>query len=424
MAGFERIDGALTADGVALDVIARSVGTPCWIYSAPVIRHAYETLRTHFAEIPHEVFFAMKANGNLAVIDLLHKEGCGIEIVSSGELLRALSVGVPGEKIVFAGVGKSRAEMAKALDANIRQFNVESMAELHRLNEVASEKGCRAPVALRINPDVVAGTHDKISTGRRGDKFGIDYASADAAFREAHAMEAIDVVGLHMHIGSQIYQPGPFLEAYKRVIELFRMLQSEGLPLHNLDLGGGFGVRYKGDEPPLDLQGLADTIKGLMGDLDATLFLEPGRFLVADAGILLTEVEYVKSAGDHRVVVLDAGMNDLIRPAMYDAWHTIEAVKPTADDVDLSPADIVGPICESSDVFARQRPLPDVDSGDLVAIRAAGAYGAVMSSHYNARAQAAEVITDAGHWQCVRKRVEEEEAMQAELLVWQAQSMP
>ena len=403
-AGFVYRDGQLCAEEVPLEKIARAVGTPAYVYSATAMRERLHRLLGAFAGQRVVVCYALKANANLAVVRTLAEAGAGAEIVSGGELQRALAAGVPPSRIVFAGVGKSREEMAAALDAGIAQFNVESVPELIVLGELAAARRERAPVAFRINPDVLAGGHDKISTGRRQDKFGIAYDRALEAYETARRLAGIEIVGLHLHIGSQIGGLAPFEAAYGRAVDLVARLAERGIRLRRLDLGGGLPARYQG-EPEFDLDGYAALVRELTAGLDLELVLEPGRFLVAEAGVLLARALYVKE-GERPCVVLDAGMNDLLRPALYDAHHDILRVsEPVRGDV-FQPVDVVGPICESADVFARARELPPLAAGDLVALIGAGAYGAVMASDYNSRPIAAEVLVRGGSFAVVRPRIE------------------
>ena len=401
--GFAYREGRLHADAVALEAIAAEVGTPTYVYSASVMRARLAELEAAFAGLPVRFFYALKANGNVAVVRTLLHAGAGAEIVSGGELARALAAGASGEQIVFAGVGKTRAEMRAALAVGILQFNVESVPELRALDAVARDIGVRAPVALRINPDVAAATHDKISTGRATDKFGIPAAEAKTVYALARDLPGIAIVGLHIHVGSQIVDPAGLVAAYGRAVDLCRDLLRAGLPLRRLDLGGGFGVAYEGDAR-LDLGTLAERVRALTRDLDLELAFEPGRFLVADAGVLLARLLYVKNSGERRFLVLDAGMNDLVRPAMYDAHHDLIPVAAPVAGAPRRPVDVVGPICESADVFARDRSLPALEEGALVALTHAGAYGAVMASTYNARPLPAEVLVDGHRWAVVRPR--------------------
>lgn len=406
-AGFTYRDGRLMCEEVPLDEVAAAVGTPAYVYAAGVIRHRLRRFQAAFAGDRALICYAVKANHNLAVIRTLAAAGAGADIVSAGEMHRAQAAGVPPARIVFSGVGKSRDEMAAALDARIGQFNVESLPELVLLGELAASRRVRAPVALRINPDVIAGTHDKISTGRRQDKFGIPYDQAAEAFATAGRLAGIELVGLHLHIGSQILSLAPFEAAYRRALDLVSELRGAGFPIRRLDLGGGLGVPYRG-EPGLDLEAYAAMVRSLVRGHDLELVFEPGRYLVAEAGVLLARVLYLKSGGVRPCIVLDAGMNNLIRPALYDAHHAIMPLRePEPGDRDQL-VDVVGPICETGDVFARERALAPLAANDLVAFGTAGAYGAVMASDYNARPWAAEVLVRGADFAVVKPRVEPE----------------
>lgn len=405
MAGFAYVDGQLCADQVPLAEIARAVGTPAYVYSATLMRARLERFLRVFDGQRVLVCYALKANSNLGVIATLAAAGAGADIVSAGELQRALAAGVAPQRIVFSGVGKSRDEMIAALDAGIAQFNVESVPELIALGEVAAASKRRAPVALRVNPDVAADTHDKISTGRRQDKFGVAYDQALEVYQLASRLAGIELVGLHLHIGSQILSLAPFEAAYRRGIALVQALRAAGIPLRRLDLGGGFGVRYRA-EPELDLDGFAALIRELTAGLDLELVFEPGRYLVAEAGVLLSRVLYVKEGAERACVILDAGMNDLLRPALYDAYHPILPVAEPAAAAALRPVDVVGPICETTDIFARGRDLPPFSAEDLVVFTGAGAYCAVMASDYNSRPLAAEVLVEGARFAVVRPRIE------------------
>jgi diaminopimelate decarboxylase len=405
MSGFTYLDGQLHADQVPLAEVAADVGTPAYVYAGGIMRARLDHFLAAFSDRRVMVCYALKANSNLAVIRTLADAGAGADIVSGGELQRALEAGVPPQRIVFSGVGKSRDEMMLALDAGIAQFNVESVPELIALGEVAAGRRLRAPVALRVNPDVVAGTHDRISTGRRHDKFGIAYDQALEVYEMARRLAGIDLVGLHLHIGSQILSLAPFEAAYRRGIDLVRALGAAGITLRRLDLGGGFGVPYRG-EPALDLAAYAALVGRLTAGLELELVFEPGRYLVAEAGILLSRVLYIKEGGERPCVVLDAGMNDLLRPALYDAYHPILPIAEPPAEAARTAMDVVGPICESTDVFARGRDLPPVRAGDLVAFTGAGAYGAVMASDYNSRPRAAEVMVEGAQFAVVKPRIE------------------
>jgi diaminopimelate decarboxylase len=398
-------DGELWAEDVPLTAIADAVGTPAYVYAAAPMRARVEAFFEAFAGQRVLLCYALKANGNLAVVRTLADAGAGADIVSAGELQRALAAGVPPQRIVFSGVGKSRDEMVLALEARIAQFNVESVPELIALGEVAAARRLSAPVALRINPDVAAPTHDKISTGRRQDKFGIAYDRAPEVYALASRLAGIELVGLHLHIGSQILTLAPFEAAFRRGVALVERLRADGIALRRLDLGGGLGVRYRAEQP-FDLAGYARLIRELTAGLGLELVFEPGRWLVAEAGVLLTRVLYVKEGAERPCVVLDAGMNNLLRPALYDSWHDILPVRAPAPGTPVQPYDVVGPICESTDIFARGRDLAPVAAEDLVVLSHAGAYGAVMASDYNSRPMAAEVLVDGARHAVVKPRIE------------------
>ncbi len=395
----------LAMDGVPLNRIADVVGTPTWVYSASTMRARLKALSSALtaAGLDSHVHYAVKANDHLAVLSLLGAQGAGADVVSEGELRRARHAGIPADRIVFSGVGKSPRELTLALAEDIGQINVESAEELAMLSAIASGMGKTARVALRVNPDVDAGTHAKISTGRATDKFGIPYDDAVALYRHAASLPGIRPMGLATHIGSQILSLSPYRAAYARIADLVRALRQAGQTVETVDCGGGLGIPYR-NQPTPSPAGLAGAIAGSFHNLDVRVFVEPGRWLVAQAGILLTSVILVKQAPGTRFVVLDGAMNDLVRPAMYDAWHGIVPVSPTDLVAPLSPADVVGPVCESGDTFARARLLPPLAANSRVAILDAGAYGAVMSSTYNARPLAAQVLVDNERWSVIRDR--------------------
>jgi diaminopimelate decarboxylase len=401
MIAFSYRDGQLCCGAVPLDAIAAEIGTPVYVYSAGAMRERLRAYQAAFADRPALFCFAVKANSNLAVIRTLAGAGAGADTVSGGEIERALAAGVPPSKIVFAGIAKTDDEIRMALRQGIMQLNVESVPELLRVSAVASELETTAPVAFRINPDVDAGTHDKISTGRKEDKFGIPLGDAAALYSMAAGLPGVEAIGLHLHIGSQITSLEPFALAYARAVDLFKTIRASGVPLRRLDLGGGFGIRYR-DEEPVPPEALAALVKHLTEGLDVELVFEPGRALVAEAGALVASVIYSKESAGRRFVVLDAGMNALIRPALYGAWHEVLPLHEPPPSTPLLPMDVVGPICESSDVFGRDRLLPLLDSGDRLAFLSAGAYGAVMASHYNSRRGPAEVLVDDGRWAMVK----------------------
>jgi diaminopimelate decarboxylase len=424
VSGFAYRDGLLHADEAPLAALAGEVGTPFYIYSASAMRDRLAAYWAAFAGMPVRFFFAVKANNRLAVLRTLAAAGAGMEVVSGGEIQRALAAGVAGADIVYAGVAKRDPEIRLALETGVRQLNVESVAELERISAIATELGRPAPVALRINPDVAASTHDKIATGRRNDKFGIAHDRAHDVYALAERLPGIEPVGLHMHIGSQITELASFEAAYARGVTLFRDLRAAGRPLRRLDLGGGFGVRYDGESrlPPDEL---ARLVRRLTEGLDAEIWFEPGRALVAEAGVLVAAVVYVKRTDERTFVILDAGMNVLIRPALYNAFHHILPVRQPAPGTAPIPTDVVGPVCESSDVLARQRPLPPLARGDLVAFCTAGAYGSVMASDYNSFPSAAEVLVDGARWAVVKPRREPEAQFADEMVPgWLAPAAP
>ena len=398
------MDG-LTMEDVPLARIADAVGTPTWVYSAGALRARYRALAGAMAGagLDAHIHYAVKANDRLAILSLLGQEGAGADVVSEGELLRARAAGIPASRIVYSGVGKSERELRLALTEDIGQINVESVEELRMLSAIAVSMGRIARVAPRVNPDVDAGTHEKISTGRARDKFGIPYTQAVAIYAEAAGLPGIDAVGLATHIGSQIMDLAPYRAAFARIADLVRELRSLGHAVRNVDCGGGLGIPYR-NQPGPGPAALAGVIKAAFHNLDVRVALEPGRWLAGPAGVLLASVVLSKQAPGARFVVLDAAMNDLVRPAMYDAWHGIVPVSATDAVAPVAPADVVGPICESGDTFARERLLPDLAPGARVAILDAGAYGSVMSSTYNARPLAAEVLVDGTAWTIVRPR--------------------
>jgi diaminopimelate decarboxylase len=400
VSAFAYVDGVLHAEQVPLASIAARYGTPCYVYSRAAIEAAWREYDTALAGVPHLVCYAAKANANLAVLDILARLGSGFDIVSGGELARVIAAGGDPGRTVFSGVGKTDAELREALDAGILCFNVESEAELHRLAQVAGATGKRAPVSVRVNPDVDARTHPYISTGLRENKFGVPVDAALALYRAAAAMPGVTAVGVDMHIGSQVTELAPIRDAAQRVLELVDRLAAEGIPLAHVDLGGGLGVRYR-DETPLPLADYAAMVRELMRGRAQTVVVEPGRRLVADAGVLLTRVIDLKRNGEHGFAIVDAAMNDLLRPALYDAWHGVDPVAPR--DAPGARWDIVGPVCESADFLARSRNLALV-AGDLLAVRTAGAYGMAMSSNYNARPRAAEVVVDGAQVHLARRR--------------------
>jgi diaminopimelate decarboxylase len=395
-------DGLLL-EAVSLGVIAAEVGTPVWVYGAGTLRARTRALAAALAPVGAGIHYAVKANDHLAVLAVLAAEGVGADVVSAGELARAQAAGIAAGRIVFSGVGKSRAELAAALAAGICQINVESAAELEMVAAVARGENRVAAIAIRVNPAVDAGTHDKIATGRAGDKFGIAIADVPALYRRAADDPALLPVGIALHIGSQIATMAPFRAAYGSAGSLVGGLRAAGLAVSRVDCGGGLGIGYR-DEAAASPAAFAGVIAATLGRLGVALIVEPGRWLVGPAGVLLASVVLVKHGAAHRFVVLDAGMNDLVRPALYEAWHGIVPLSPLLLHAALTPADVVGPVCESSDFFARGRLLPELAAEDTVAILDAGAYGAVMSSTYNARPLAAQVLVDGAAWEMIRPR--------------------
>lgn len=415
MSGFSYKGGVLCAEDVPLPTLALEIGTPAYVYSTAGLRANWRRFETALAPRGVAISYAIKANSNLAIIRTLAGFGAGADVVSEGEMRRALAAGVPPNRIVFSGVGKTRSELAVALAAGIHQINVESVPELNLLSAVAVEADATAPVAIRINPDVDANTHAKITTGRKGDKFGVDLDMAVEAFRHARSLPGIDPLGIAVHLGSQLLDLGPYRSAYRKLAELVRTLRADGFDIRRVDLGGGMGVTYR-EEAPLDLEAYGALVEAEMTPLDVDLMVEPGRALVAEAGMLLARTIFVKEGSRHRFLILDAAMNDLIRPALYDAWHDILPVAEPAAGGAVTPYDVVGPVCESGDTFARQRPLPPMRADDLVAFAGAGAYSAVMASEYNTRPLAPEVLVDGNRFAVVRKRPTFEEMMELEAM--------
>jgi diaminopimelate decarboxylase len=396
--------GELHAEDVPIEQIAAAVGTPFYLYSAAGLASLYDRFADAFAPARPLVCYAVKANSNLAVLRLFAGLGAGADVVSEGELRRALAAGIPPQRIIFSGLGKTRAELDAALAASIHQINVESIPELHRLSEVATARGATARIAIRVNPDVDALTHAKISTGKKENKFGIDIDEAVDAYRLAGDLPGIEPVGLAVHIGSQTGGGlGPFQEAFERLAELIVELRQVGLVVRRVDLGGGLGIRYHTETPPAP-KDYAHLVRGVFGTLDVEIACEPGRVLVGPSGLLIAKVIYVKDGAARRFVILDAAMNDLIRPALYDAWHDIVPVRLPAVGAASGPADVVGPVCETGDTFATERDLPPFAEGDLVALTDAGAYGAVMSSTYNSRLLVPEVMVSEGRFAVIRAR--------------------
>nr|WP_256833926.1 diaminopimelate decarboxylase [Pseudomonas oleovorans] len=413
MEAFNYRDGELFAEGVALSALAQRFGTPTYVYSRAHIEGQYRAYADALAGMPHLVCFAVKANSNIGVLNVLARLGAGFDIVSSGELERVLAAGGEPSRIVFSGVGKSRDDMRRALEVGVHCFNVESSVELERLQKVAAELGVKAPVSLRVNPDVDAGTHPYISTGLKENKFGIDIEQAEAVYARAAELPNLDVIGVDCHIGSQLTTLEPFLDALDRLLLLVDKLAARGISIKHLDLGGGLGVQYRDEQPPLAGDYIAAVRKRLAGR-DLSLVFEPGRFIVANAGVLLTQVEYLKHTEHKDFAIVDAAMNDLIRPALYQAWMDVSPVQPR--DGETRNYDLVGPICETGDFLAKDRQLA-LAEGDLLAVRSAGAYGFVMSSNYNTRGRAAEVLVDGEQAYEVRRRETVQELYAGESLL-------
>ncbi|WP_420402707.1 diaminopimelate decarboxylase [Nisaea sp.] len=396
-------DGALHVERVPFARIAEEVGTPVYVYSASGMTARYRALETALKGLPVSIYYAIKANSNLAVIKLFGDLGAGMDVVSGGELARSLRAGVPGSKVVFAGVGKTAEEMAFAIDSGIHQFNVESEPELRLLNQVAASRGVVAPAAIRVNPDVDAKTHAKITTGRKENKFGIDIARATEMFELAATLEHVTLRSMSVHIGSQLMDVAPYRAAYERLRGTTLSLRQAGHVVDHLDLGGGIGVSYDGSAPP-DIDEYAAIVKDTVGDLDCRLSIEPGRYLVGNEGYFLTRVLFVKHGAERRFVIVDGAMNDLIRPTLYEAHHEIVTVDENPAGEAGGLADIVGPICESGDYLGRGRTFGAVGEGALVVLKSAGAYGAVMSSNYNSRPLCPEVLVEGDSFRVIRRR--------------------
>lgn len=402
---FHYRNGQLHAEDVALSDIARTVGTPFYCYSSATLTRHYQLFAEALDPLPHLVCFAVKALSNVAVLKLLGDLGAGMDVVSEGEYRRARAAGVPGERIVFSGVGKTRAEIAHALAGGLRQINVESEPELRAVSEVARTLGIAAPIALRINPDVDAGTHDKISTGRKEDKFGIPYEQARPLYALAARLPGVRVVGIDMHIGSQLTDLAPFEAAYRKMADLCLDLRALGHRIERLDLGGGLGIPYtRGNAPPPLPSDYGAMVKRVLGHLDCEIEIEPGRLIAGNAGVLVSRVIWRKQGTGREFLILDAAMNDLVRPAMYAAHHDIVPVHEFPPGSPMPPVDIVGPVCESGDTFAKARAMPLIQAGDLVAFRSSGAYGAVMASEYNTRPLVPEVLVRGDHAAVIRRR--------------------
>ncbi len=398
---FHRRGAKLYGEETAIANIAAKVGTPFYLYSEATLRRHFEAFDRAFYALPHLTCFSVKGCSNIGLLALFNVLGSGADIVSGGELYRAREAGFAGQKIVYSGVGKSRAEIEFALQSDILMFNVESAPELELLNQIAGEMGRKAPVGVRVNPDVDPQTHPYISTGLKQNKFGLDTERAMAAYRRAHELPHLEVKGLDFHIGSQLTQTAPFIETIRKIKELRGRLADAGIHIEYLDLGGGLGITYRDEQPPTP-QEYAQAIIDELKDEDVFLLLEPGRVITGNAGLLITKVLYVKETATKNFIVVDAAMNDLIRPSLYSAYHRIEPVDAPADETII--ADVVGPICESTDFLAKDRAIARVAAGDLLAVFSAGAYGFVMSSNYNSRPRAAEVLVRGDKFEIIRER--------------------
>lgn len=410
---FKYRDNELYCEDVPVAKIAGEIGTPFYLYSLKTLRNHYRVFESSFSEIPHIISFAVKANSNLAILNILAREGCGADIASGGELFRALKAGVDPRKIVYAGVGKTKEEIRYALESDILFFNVESPQELKAIDEVAGSLGRKARVSLRVNPDIDPRTHPYISTGLKKHKFGIGIERAMDEYKAASLLKNIDLAGVHYHIGSQMTEIDPFLDALKGILSLVTGLKRSGIDIRYIDVGGGLGITYNDEEPPHP-KDLAEAIMPLIKDLGCEVILEPGRIIVGNAGILVSKVLYVKEGEGKRFIIVDAGMNDLIRPSLYEAYHEILPV--IKDERKKVVADIVGPICESSDFLAREREVNEFCPDELLAVMSAGAYGFTMSSNYNSRRRVPEVLVKGDQYYIVRKRERYEDLIRGEMV--------
>jgi diaminopimelate decarboxylase len=408
---FEYKSGELYCEEVKVANICEAVGTPVYVYSHRTLVDHYRKLDTAFSEIEHLIYFSVKSNSNIAVIRTLVKEGAGTDIVSGGELFRALKAGVDPQKVVYAGVGKSMVEIEYALKSNILMFNVESLPEAYAINEVAGRLGKKAMIAFRVNPDVEADTHHHITTGKKENKFGIDINVAVEIFKEANELPNLNVCGVHVHIGSQIVSSTPYVKSLEKLVPLIDELRKNNINIQNLNIGGGLGVIYL-DEQPQFASDFAAAILPMVKATNCRLLLEPGRFITGNSGILLTKVLYIKRTATKNFVIVDAAMNDLVRPALYEAYHRIKPVKITSDEEEL--VDVVGPVCESSDFFAKDRKILTVQQGDYLSLFTAGAYGFAMASNYNSRPRAAEVLVKDDQYFIVRERETYEDLIKGE----------
>ncbi|MEM9668147.1 MAG: diaminopimelate decarboxylase [Pseudomonadota bacterium] len=401
---FHYRNGSLHCEEVDLADIVEAVGTPVYVYSTATLRRHARVIATVFEGMDCLIAYSVKANGNVGVLATLGKAGCGADVVSAGELKRAIAAGIPADKIVFSGVGKTREEMAFALEVGIHQFNVESAAELEVLSEVAAALEKTAPVALRVNPDVAAGGHPNISTGKQGDKFGVPWSEAEGLYDRIKQLPGIEAVGVDVHIGSQIGDLEPMEAAFRKTVGLATKLREVGHDITRIDLGGGLGIPYTSTDQPAPPDAYANMIRRVIGDLPVQIILEPGRVIAGNAGIMITRALYYKDAPDRRFLIVDAGMNDLLRPALYSAHHDISPLNERASEMEMETVDIVGPICESTDKFASARQLPRLEPGEPIAFHSAGAYGAVLSSQYNARPLVPEVIVNGSDYAIIRRR--------------------
>ena len=404
----------LFAEDVSLQAIASEVGTPSYVYSRATLERHWNAFNDVFVGQEHIICYAVKANSSLAVLNVLARLGSGFDIVSVGELERVIRAGGDPGKVVFSGVGKTAAEMRRALEAGIYCFNVESDAELDTLNQVAGDMQIRAPVSLRVNPDVDAKTHPYISTGLKENKFGIDVKEAVAVFERASQLSHLNVIGVDCHIGSQLSEVAPFVDSLKRVLVLVDELKSKGIELHHIDVGGGLGITYRDESPPSP-KDYAEAILNELRDRNLTIVLEPGRAIAGNAGVLLTQVQFIKKGSDRNFAIVDAAMNDLLRPALYQAWQDIIPLN-TAAKTDKATYDIVGPVCETGDFLGKDRELA-IEAGDILAVRSAGAYGFTMSSNYNSRPRAAEVMVDGGQFHVIRQRETIDDLVKSESLL-------
>lgn len=411
---FNYVDGRLHCEGVDLNAIADQVGTPVYVYSTATLRRHARVIAAAFEGMDCLIAYSVKANGNLAVLKTLASEGCGADVVSGGELKRALAAGIPADRIVFSGVGKTREEMALGLETGIHQFNVESGAELIALSEVANRLGRTAPVAVRVNPDVAAGGHPNISTGKSGDKFGVPWDDAPDLYEQIKDLAGVKAVGVDVHIGSQIGELAPMRAAFEKTIGLVKDLRAAGHDLKRVDLGGGLGIPYQASDSPAPPSHYAQMIREVTEGLGLQVILEPGRVIAGNAGVMVSEVLYHKPAPDRTFLIIDAGMNDLMRPALYQAHHDILPLAEPGPETATTKYDIVGPICESTDKFAAERQMPEVAIGSRIAFMSSGAYGAVLSSQYNARPLTAEVLVDGDQFALVRRRPSFDEMIQLE----------